>query len=39
MSDCINLFNVFYGAADTCTGLAFTTVQEVAVFIKAHPQD
>jgi hypothetical protein len=39
MSDTKNLFNVFYSAADTCTGPAFTTVPEVVDFIKAHPQD
>jgi len=30
---------IYYGAADTCTGLVFTTVQEVVDFIKKHPQD
>ena len=30
---------IYYGAADTCTGLAFTTVQEVVDFVKAHPQE
>ncbi len=27
---------IYYGAADSCVGLAFTTVQEVAAYIKEH---
>jgi beta-1,4-mannooligosaccharide/beta-1,4-mannosyl-N-acetylglucosamine phosphorylase len=30
---------IYYGAADTCTGLVFSTVQEVIDFIKKYPQD
>jgi beta-1,4-mannooligosaccharide/beta-1,4-mannosyl-N-acetylglucosamine phosphorylase len=30
---------IYYGAADTVTGLAFTTVDELVKFIKTHPQD
>jgi beta-1,4-mannooligosaccharide/beta-1,4-mannosyl-N-acetylglucosamine phosphorylase len=30
---------IYYGCADTVTGLAFTTVDELLQFIKAHPMD
>jgi len=29
---------IYYGAADTITGLVFSTVDEIVDFIKAHPQ-
>ncbi len=28
---------IFYGAADTCCAIAFTTLDELVVFIKSHP--
>ncbi|HIS68197.1 MAG TPA: glycoside hydrolase family 130 protein [Candidatus Gallacutalibacter stercoravium] len=30
---------IYYGCADTVTGLAFTTVDELLAFMKAHPLD
>lgn len=30
---------IYYGCADTVTGLAFTTADELLAFIKAHPMD
>ncbi len=30
---------IYYGCADTVTGLAFTTADELLTFIKAHPMD
>jgi len=30
---------IYYGAADTVTALAFSTVQEIVDFIRKHPQD
>jgi beta-1,4-mannooligosaccharide/beta-1,4-mannosyl-N-acetylglucosamine phosphorylase len=30
---------IYYGCADTVTGLAFTTADELLQFIKAHPMD
>lgn len=27
---------IYYGAADTCVGLAFTTVEEIVTYIKEH---
>lgn len=29
---------IYYGAADTVTGLVFSTVDEIVEFIKSHPQ-
>ena len=30
---------IYYGAADTCTCLAFTTVDEIMDFIKKNPSE
>ncbi|MEG0615766.1 MAG: glycosidase, partial [Oscillospiraceae bacterium] len=30
---------IYYGCADTVVGLAFTTVDELLAFMKAHPLD